>query len=156
MNLKIKYITTAAMIAAIYSALTIAGYAFSYGPVQFRFSEALMILPILTPAAIPGLTIGCVISNWVGPYGVYDIILGSFATFLAAVFAYKFRKLPYIAPLGAVVFNAFIVGALIYFFVPIKTVYLSNVVNIGLGELVICYVLGLPLYFILKRTKLFN
>ncbi len=156
MNPKIKYITTAAMIAAIYSALTVAGYAVSYGPVQFRFSEALMILPLLTPAAIPGLTLGCIISNWIGPYGIYDVIFGSLATFLAAVFAYRFRKVPLLAPLGAVVFNAFIVGSLIYFVVPIKTIYFSNVVNIGIGELVVCYVLGLPLYFILKRTKLFK
>ncbi|NLN04046.1 MAG: QueT transporter family protein [Clostridiaceae bacterium] len=161
MRSKIMYITTAAMIAAIYAALTLAGIGFAYGPVQFRFSEALNILPVFTPAAIPGLTIGCVIANLIGPYGIADVVLGSLATLLSALFAYAVRnirvwKLPLLAPLGAVVFNAFIVSAIIFFFTPEEVAYFASVIWIGLGQLASCYGLGIPLYYILDKSKLFD
>jgi uncharacterized membrane protein len=161
MRNKVMYITTAAMIAAIYTALTLAGVGFAYGSVQFRFSEALSILPVFTPAAIPGLTIGCVIANLIGPYGIADVVLGSIATLLSALFAYATRnirvwKLPLLAPLGAVVFNAFIVSAIIFFFTPENVAYFISVIWIGLGQLASCYGLGIPLFYILDKSKLFD
>lgn len=161
MRKKIIYITYSAMIAAIYTALTLAGTGFAYGPVQFRFSEALNILPVFTSAAIPGLTVGCVLANLIGPYGIADVIFGSLATFLSAVFAYSFRKVkikgfPVLAPLGAVVFNAFIVGALIYFTVPEGTAYYINVLQLGLSQFASCYILGLPLFYVINKSKLFE
>ncbi len=69
-----KFLIQAAVIAAIYATLTIVLMPFSYGPMQVRVSEALTILPFFTPAAIPGLFIGCVVSNMVGPYGMLDIV----------------------------------------------------------------------------------
>lgn len=161
MRNKLMFITTAAMIAAIYTALTLAGVGFAYGPVQFRFSEALCILPVFTPAAIPGLTIGCAIANLIGPYGIADVVLGSIATLLSALFAYGVRnirlwKLPLLSPLGAVVFNAFIISALIYFFTPEDVAYFASVIWIGLGQLASCYVLGIPLFYILDKAKLFD
>mgnify|MGYP001070155035 CR=1 FL=1 len=107
-----------AVIAALYAALTYAASAvnLAYGAVQFRFSEALTVLAAYTPAAIPGLTIGCILANLGSPYGITDIICGSAATLLAAVFTYLTRKvkvkgLPLLAPVFSVVFNAIIVGA---------------------------------------------
>lgn len=94
-----------AVIAALYAALTYAASAvnLAYGAVQFRFSEALTVLAAYTPAAIPGLTIGCILANLGSPYGITDIICGSAATLLAAVFTYLTRKvkvkgLPLLAP----------------------------------------------------------
>lgn len=94
-----------AVIAALYAALTYAASAvnLAYGAVQFRFSEALTVLAAYTPAAIPGLTIGCLLANLGSPYGITDIICGSAATLLAAVFTYLTRKvkvkgLPLLAP----------------------------------------------------------
>lgn len=161
MRNKIIYITFSAMIAAIYAALTLAGTGFAYGPVQFRFSEALNILPVFTSAAIPGLTLGCILANLLGPYGIVDVIFGSLATLLSALFAYAFKKvrvkdIPILAPLGAVVFNALIVGAIIYFTVPDQKAYFLNVLQLGLSQFASCYVLGLPLYYILKKSKLFD
>ena len=152
---KTKFIVHAGVIAAIYVVLTYVSALLNlaYGEVQFRISEALMVLPVFTPAAIPGLTIGCVIANLSSPFGWVDIVCGSFATLLATIFAYlvrnvRFKKLPVLAPLGAVIFNAVIVGAEIAFFMPegfTWAAFLAAALSVGLGELVVCYVLGLPL-----------
>ena len=114
---KTIYMTQAAVIAALYAILTYLAAAvnLAYGPVQFRFSEALTILPIFTPAAIPGLAIGCFISNLASPLGIVDWIFGTSATLLAAVFTRMLRKIeikgiPVLSPLMPVIFNTVIVG----------------------------------------------
>lgn len=101
----VNFLVCGAVIAALYAALTYAASAanLAYGAVQFRFSEALTVLAAYTPAAIPGLTIGCILANLGSPYGITDIICGSAATLLAAVFTYLTRKvkvkgLPLLAP----------------------------------------------------------
>ena len=78
-----KFLIQAAVIAAVYATLTIILMPFSYGVMQVRVSEALTILPFFTPAAIPGLFVGCIISNMVGPYGLMDMVIGSGATLIA-------------------------------------------------------------------------
>lgn len=158
MNTKVLFITKAAMIAAMYMALTLLGMSFAYGPVQIRFAEALSILPVFTSAAIPGLTIGCALANLFGPYGIPDLIFGSIATLLSSIFAYlvrniKFRGLPLLAPLGAVVFNSLIISFVIYFFTLEKVAYISSALWIGLGQALSCYGLGIPLYYILKKAS---
>ncbi len=106
-----------AVIAAAYTVLTwlAALVGLAYGPVQFRFSEALTILPLFTSAAVPGLTIGCLLSNILSGYGIYDMVFGTLATLLAALLTravrnVKFRGVPVLAPLPPVIFNALMVG----------------------------------------------
>lgn len=162
------------MIAAIYAALTIAGGALSFIPTQFRISEALSILPIFTPAAIPGLVIGCFIANFVGsPFGLIDIVGGTFATLLAVIVTRQlrnitFKGIPFLAPLPAVLFNALIVGA--YLVVAVEggspnfgkftfAAFVTSAVFVGIGQLVVCYGLGLPLAIALKKSgvsRIFN
>lgn len=86
-KLSVRFLTESAVIAALYAAATYLSAAFSlaYGPVQFRLSEALTVLSTLTPAAIPGLTIGCIIGNISSPMGIWDVLFGSAATLLGAV-----------------------------------------------------------------------
>ena len=97
---KVLFIAQAAMVAAIYVVLTLVGASFSYGEVQVRISEALTILPVFTPAAIPGLFIGCLISNILGGCILPDIIFGSLATLIGAIFTWMLRnKSKYLAPL---------------------------------------------------------
>ena len=165
MNKKIKFITTAAIIAAAYVVLTLVSAAFNlaYGPVQFRLSEALCILAALTPAAIPGLTVGCIISNLLS-FNAIDMLFGSAATLIAAILTYYTRKitfkdLPLLGSLFPVVVNGLIVGAEIaVFFLPetaFFTGFAISALQVALGEMVICYGLGIPLYGMVKKTNLF-
>ncbi|MBQ7063904.1 MAG: QueT transporter family protein [Firmicutes bacterium] len=157
-------IVTAGLIAALYAVLTYVSslMGLAYGEVQFRISEALTILPVFTPAAIPGLTIGCFLGNLGSPFGMVDVICGTIATLIAALFSYAVRKvewkrLPVLAPLGPVLSNAIIVGLEIAWFMPEGFTwagFLAAAVSVGLGELVICYLLGLPLAVFLHKSGL--
>ena len=91
-NQKVTFLTQAAMIAAIYVVLTVVFAPFGFGEVQVRVAESLTILPFFTPAAIPGLFIGCLIGNILGGAIIPDIIFGSLATLIAACFTYTLRK----------------------------------------------------------------
>ncbi len=162
----LKYITTAACIAAIYAALTYFGnfFGLSYGPIQVRFSEALTILPLFTPAAIPGLTIGCFIAN-IGSFNLLDMVFGTLATLIAAILTclfknIKFKNLPFLALFPPVIINAVVIGLEIAFFFLPKgfTLYgfLISALEVGTGQLIACYGLGLPLYLALKSEKFSN
>ena len=99
-KLNVLFVAQAAMIAAIYVVLTLVGASFAYGPVQVRLSEALTILPAFTPAAIPGVFLGCLLSNILGGCILPDIIFGSLATLIGTVFTWMLRdKSRYLAPL---------------------------------------------------------
>ncbi|MBQ3424711.1 MAG: QueT transporter family protein [Clostridia bacterium] len=147
-----------AMIAAIYVALTLIFQPISFGAIQFRVAEALTLLPILTPDAVPGLFVGCLLANWLGGGIWFDVVLGSIATFLAALCTRKFRaKLP-LAAFFPTLFNGLIVGPVVYFAyvrapgapVSIATL-LFNMATVALGELAVCYALGVSMIFGLKK-----
>jgi len=143
------------IIASLYAVITIALAPISYGPVQVRVSEALTVLPYLTPTAIPGLFIGCVVANVYGGLGIYDIIGGSLCTLLAAYLTYLFSKTrkPILAPLPPVVVNALGVSWYLHFLFQLP--YWLTVAYIAVGEIVACFVLGYPLLsIILRREKL--
>ena len=161
---KTVFITQAAIIAAFYSGLTYfaAMLNVAYNGIQFRFSEALTILAALTPAAIPGLTIGCFLGNIGSPLGIADTIFGTLATLIAAVLSYftrkiKFKKLPLLSALFPVITNAIIVGlevAIITYEEFAFSVFLLSALQVGIGELVVCYGLGIPLYKAIKKLRL--
>ena len=159
MKKSIRFIVIAAMIAAIYAGLTLAIAPISYGALQFRISEAMIIFAAATPAAIPGLTVGCILANLGSPFGVPDIVLGSLASLLAALFAYftrhiRFKNIPWLAPLGAVVFNGFLVSLTIMLFSDTEFAYWLSVAEIGLCEFLPCYVLGIPLWLLMEKSGL--
>lgn len=146
-------ITTGAIIAALYAALTILLAPISYGSVQFRVSEALCILPIFTPAAIPGLFIGCIISNLFNPTAsMIDIIFGSLATLIAALLTRKLRGNVWLAALPPVILNGLIVGFILYYQFALPL--FATIGQVTLGEFSVLYFLGVPLYFLLKNQKL--
>ena len=164
---KVIFLVQGALIAAMYAAATYLSSVFgiAYGPIQLRFSEALTALAALTPAAIPGLTIGCAIGNIGSPMGVLDVALGSVATLIAAVLSYKlkkikFGKLPVLSILMPVIFNALIIGAETVFLMPgaqaSLMAFLINAGEIALGETIICLIGGIPLYSALNKTKIFK
>ena len=161
---KTTFVVQSAVIAALYAGLTYAASMLNlaYGSIQFRFSEALTILATISPAAIPGLTVGCFLGNITSPYGLIDIICGTIATLLAAILSYKtrnikFKDLPLLSAFFPVIANAIIVGIEITIFMPEGfklQVFLINALQIAVGQLVMCYGLGLPLYNVIKKTKL--
>ncbi len=165
---RVRLLAQGAVIAALYAVLTYAAAAvnLAYGPVQFRFSEALTVLPVFTPAAIPGLTLGCFLANLGSPLGIVDWIFGTSATLLAAIGTRAARRveikgLPLLAPLPPVLANTVIVGLEVSCLSEAGAFAWSNfswaafgagALSVGLGELAVCYVLGLPLLIALKKT----
>ena len=160
----VLFLAQAAVIAALYTVLTLAAVAMNlaFGPVQFRFSEALTILPVFTPAAIPGLTLGCVLSNLWSSFGAADVIFGSLATLLASLCGYWLRKvqikgIPWASILAPVLFNALIVGAEITILAPegfLWPAFWGTALSVGLGELLVCVLLGIPLLLLIRRMGL--
>lgn len=143
----------AAVIGSLYAALTLLLSPISYGVMQVRLSEALIVLAMFTPAAIPGLTIGCFFANFLGPNGIMDAIIGSMATLLGAVGTYKLRKSFYLAPLPTVIANALIIGAMLYYVYGVPFSLPACILWVGLGELISCYCAGLPLAKLLQKRK---
>ncbi len=157
-------LTTAAIIAAAYAALTIGLAPISYGPIQFRVSEALTILPFLIPSSVYGIAVGCVLANlYTG--SVLDIVFGSLATLLAGFATMYFGKKGNTAKnrfygcLMPVVFNAVIVGTVLTWGYRIQEIstplasYGFNVLTVGLGEAVVLYALGYSLLAQLPKIK---
>lgn len=150
-NKKIRFITKTALIAALYAALTLLLMPISFGVIQFRVSEALTVLPMFTLSAVPGLAIGCLLANCIGGFGLVDIVFGTLATLLAAVSSRCLRRYKWLVPLPPVIFNAFIVGAYLYLLAPSETTLFFSIVSIGFSELVVTYVLGIPLILLLEK-----
>lgn len=163
---RIRFLTVTGLVAGLYTALTLVLAPLSFGPIQCRMAEALTILAAYTPAAIPGLTVGCVISNVVGlsmganVAGALDILLGSIATGAAAWLSYRLRGLrvkgiPFWSAIPPVITNALIVGTeLAAVLVPDLTVYgwLGWVGSVAAGQVIACVGGGLLLAGMLQKT----
>lgn len=150
---KTKYLTQAAMIAAIYVVLVEAFKPFAHGVMQVRIAEAMTILPYFTSAAVPGLTIGVLISNIIGPYGTLDMVFGTLASFIAAYLSYKMPK-KLLVPLPPVLVNAVIIGLMLYYILlgTVDEMALLPIMGwVGLGQAIACYGLGYPLMKILEK-----
>ena len=156
-----RFVVTAALIAAAYVVLTYLSAAFglAYGGIQFRLSEALNVLAAFTPAAVPGLTLGCVIANIGSPFGIIDVIVGAAATCASAVtisWISKFAKTatPFLSIIPPTLFNAVLVGFEITVFLPEGVTalgFLITALQVAVGEIAVCGALGVPLYFTSKK-----
>jgi uncharacterized membrane protein len=176
-----RRVATAAVIAATYGALSFLVIEFlplglGNGFIQFRVSEALVVLAALTPAAIPGLALGTLLANLTsvasfGAIGLLDVVFGSLATLLAAWWTWRFRRSTPLALAGPVIFNALIVPAYLPLMLPAAGItsipfigislrtswpllYGLGVVGVGIGEAVVVYGLGWPLLVALRRMRL--
>ena len=151
-NNRVTYLTQAAMIAAIYVVLTYVFAPFSFGEIQVRVAEALTILPMFTPAAVPGLFVGCLIGNILAGAVLPDIIFGSLATLIGAVFTCKLReKRPFFGTLPPVIANTVIVPLVLRFAYGVNLPIPFLMLTVGAGELISCTALGLVLYRTLSR-----
>ncbi|MBQ3891468.1 MAG: QueT transporter family protein [Lachnospiraceae bacterium] len=160
MNKKALFITQAAMIAALYVVLTVFINAFNLasGAIQVRISEALTVLPFFTPAAIPGLFIGCLISNIVTGCLPWDVVFGSMATLIGALGTYALRKYKLLAPIPPILANALIVPIILIKVYAIPDAYWFLLLTVGAGEVISCGILGMILLFALNkyRDKIFR
>lgn len=155
----LKGIAFIGLVAALYVALTVPLGSLGYSYIQVRVSEALTVLPYLTPLAIPALFIGAMLANIFGGFGPWDIFGGSTLTLVAAFLTYWLRKTrkPWLAPLPPVLINAFGVSAYLQFLVegfsPGLKTYFFFVLTVGIGELIACYGLGYPLLRLFMRSR---
>ncbi len=162
MNKKVLLLTQGAVIAALYTVLTVIAGSLNLasGVIQVRFSEALTILPAFTPAAIPGLYVGCIVSNILTGCHPLDVIFGSLATLLGAVFTYLLthkradgnrqfipgKKSMFLAPIPPIVANTLIVPFVLAFVYQFEGSIWFFMLTVGAGEIISCMVLGLALY----------
>ena len=153
----VKDLTAAAVVAALYTALSLLSNSLgiAFGPVQCRFSEALTLLPMILPSSVYGLTVGCLLTNILSPYGLPDLIVGTLATFLAADLTRRCKK-DRLGALPPVLYNAFLVGALLAFQQTgfgsaFPAAFCYQALTVGLGQLIACYGLGIPLLRMLRK-----
>ena len=146
-----RSVCLSAMIAALYAALTLLLAPISYGAIQCRISEAMTLLPILLPQAIPGLVIGCLVANLLSPVAIWDEIFGTLATLFAALGTYKLRKKPLLAALSPVVANGVIVGVMLAVFYALPL--WMTMLEVAVGEAV-AVALGFILLAALRRVDL--
>lgn len=145
----VRELTLAAMVAAMYAVMSYFGNVFglTFGPVQFRFAEALTVLPFVLPAATPGLFVGCLITNLLSPYGLLDIVVGSLATLLAALWTQRVKS-RWLAPLPPILCNMVLVGFTIAWSQSggLNETFLAawslNAAKLAVEEGLVCYVLG--------------
>ena len=164
MNKKTTYVAQAGMIAAVYAAATLitllALQGLAWGPVQFRISEAVCVLAVLTPAAVPGLTVGCIIANLMalaingtGALGMLDVVFGSLATLIGAVGSWHLRRHKWLVCLPPIIANTLIVPWVLRYAYGAPDLIIYMIGTVGIGEILAVGVLGNTLLAALDRYK---
>ncbi len=154
-NKGVLFIVQAAMIAAVYVVLTyfVSAFNLASGAIQVRISEALTILPVFTPAAVPGLFVGCLLANLLTGCMPLDVVFGSLATLIGAAGTYALRKNRWLAPIPPIVSNTVIVPFVLAYVYMAEGTIPFFMLTVGIGEVISCYVLGNILYSALHRYK---
>ena len=154
--MKTKNVTYAALIAAIYVVLTYAANIFGLasGAIQVRISEALSVLPAFTSAAIPGLFIGCFVSNLLTGCALWDVVFGSIATLFGALGTYYFGKNKYIAPIFPIAANTIIIPFVLKYVYALNDSVWYLVFTVFIGEVISCGLLGALLYSVVKKSNI--
>lgn len=150
---KVLFMTEAAIIAAIYVVLVFAFKPISFSAIQARIAEALTILPFFTPAAIPGVTIGCLLSNLLTGAHILDVIFGSLASLLGAIGSYLLRKNKYLVPIPPIISNTLIVPWILRYAYDVPDAVPFMMLTVGIGEVIACGIFGMVLLFALNKYK---
>ncbi|MBQ7936379.1 MAG: QueT transporter family protein [Clostridia bacterium] len=154
-KLPIKGLVLTGLIAALYVVFTLPFGQIAFGPIQFRIAEILTLLPFFTPWAIPGVTIGCLLSNLLFST-VWDVVFGSLATLIAAYFTYKSNHL-LVAPIWPILFNGLIIGTMLTFMILGHfewLAWLTMMLEVAASEFVICFAIGVPFMRMIRHYKL--
>lgn len=152
-NKNVLFLTQAAMIAALYVVLTLLANAFGLasGVIQIRLSEMLAVLPFFTPAAIPGVYIGCLLANILTGACLLDILAGSLASFIGVFLAYLLRRNKWLVPIPTILANAIIVPFVLIAGYGVPDAWWYLFLTVGAGEIISCGVLGMILLFALQK-----
>lgn len=151
----------AATIAAIYVVLVVIFNSWSFGPIQFRIAESLTVLPFFTPAAIPGLFVGCFLANFLGGAHILDIVFGSVATLIGAVGTFGIGKLAekswkparWFLSIPPILANTLIVPFVLRYAYGLEDAIWYLMVTVGIGEIIVCGIIGMVLWSVLWRYK---
>ena len=150
---KVTFLVHAAAIAAIYVVLTTVFAAFSFGQIQVRIAEGLTILPYFTPAAIPGLFVGCILANLLGGAIPADIIFGSLATLIGALGSYALRRHKFLVPIPPIVANTIIVPLVLRYGYGVPEPIPFMMLTVGIGEVISCGVIGMIILLALEPYR---
>lgn len=151
-NIKTEFLVKSAVVAALYAALTMTLGFISYGPIQFRIAEVMTLLAFIDPLYIPGLVLGCAISNITSTIGIIDIIVGGLATLIAVYLIRKTKNL-FIASLWPTIINSIFVGAELYYVLGLP--FWLSALQVAIGEFVVVTIIGYPLFkYVLKNKTL--
>ncbi len=150
---KTRNLVFGALIAAIYVVLTMVFRPISYGPIQFRISEVLCVLPYFTPASIPGVFIGCLISNMLGGAVLMDVVFGSLATLIGAVGSWMLRKNRWMVSVPPILSNTLIIPWVLKFAYGSEDLIWYMMVTVGIGEILAIGVLGQLLITVLAKYR---
>lgn len=151
-KISVKFLVISALVAALYVALTLIFAPISFMQLQFRVSEILTLLPIVSLPAVPGLFVGCLIANLIAGALWQDVIFGSLATFLAAVLTRFLRKLPWFAAFMPVLVNGIVVGLLLVHVYALPIGFWAAAGSVAIGEAAVVYMLGLPFIGLIKKA----
>lgn len=156
-TVSVRYLTTAAIIAALYVVFTgiSAAFGLASGVVQIRLSEALTVLPFFTNAAVPGVTIGCLLANLLAGAPLPDIIFGTLASFLGVLGASVLRKKKYLVALPTIISNAIIIPLVLQYAYSVPDAFWYLFLTVGAGEVISAGILGTLLLQVLQKRKLF-
>ena len=149
---RLAYITEASAIAALYTVITIAIGPLGSAAIQCRIPEAMCVLAIFTPAAIPGMTVGCLISNIATGCLWQDVLFGTIATLIGVIGARLLRRIWWLTPLPTVISNTLIVPFVLAYAYHAEDGIPFLMLTVGIGEVISAYVLGIALYFALRKN----
>lgn len=148
----VMFIAHAAIIAALYVVIMLI-WPLNSSAIQVRLSEALTVLPFFTPAAIPGVTIGCLLGNFLSGSLIYDVIFGTIATLIGAIGSYLLRKNKFLVPLPPILANTIIIPFVLRFAYGLEDSIPYLMLTVGIGEVISCGILGIILLFALNKHK---
>lgn len=148
----LQLLTINAVIAAVYFVLTVLLEPFSYGQIQFRISEILMVFVLINFKVAPGIVLGCFVANLFSPFGIWDVVFGTLATVICLILMYAFRKNIFIALLAPSVIGSAIVAAMLNLILGLP--FFETFIYVAIGEGAVLYLIGVPFYYLVQKNEI--
>ncbi len=148
----LQLLTINAAIAAVYFVLTVLLEPFSYGQIQFRISEILMVLVLINFKVAPGIVLGCFVANLFSPFGIWDVIFGTLATVICLILMYAFKKNIFIALLAPSVVGSAVIAAMLNLILGLP--FFETFIYVAIGEGAVLYLIGVPFYYLVQKNEI--